>query len=169
MAAEGQDTRAMRVALGVLRLMMGWTFLWPFLDKTFGLGFATPSERAWVNGGSPTTGYLANSTTSLMPDVFQGMAGVALVDWLFMLGLLGVGVSLLLGAGVRAGAVSGAAMLLLMWLARDFWPTNNPFLTSHLIYAAIMAALFIGNAGRYIGIGRWWESTTIVQRWSWLR
>ena len=29
-----------------LRIVMGWIFLWPFLDKTFGLGFATPADRA---------------------------------------------------------------------------------------------------------------------------
>ena len=29
-------------------------FLWAFLDKAFGLGYATPSGNAWINGGSPT-------------------------------------------------------------------------------------------------------------------
>ena len=38
----------------VLRIALGFVFLWTFLDKTFGLGFATPAEKAWVTGASPT-------------------------------------------------------------------------------------------------------------------
>ncbi|MFC5822105.1 hypothetical protein ACFPUY_44090, partial [Nonomuraea harbinensis] len=36
----------------IARISIGWVFLWAFLDKTFGWGFATPAERAWINGGS---------------------------------------------------------------------------------------------------------------------
>ena len=50
---------AARRALAVLRIMFGFYFLWAFLDKTFGLGFSTPAERAWINGGSPTRGFLS--------------------------------------------------------------------------------------------------------------
>ena len=38
----------------------GFIFLWAFLDKSFGLGYATPSDNAWIHGGSPTTGFLPN-------------------------------------------------------------------------------------------------------------
>ena len=44
---------AARRVLAVLRIMFGFYFLWAFLDKTFGLGFATPAAKAWINGGSP--------------------------------------------------------------------------------------------------------------------
>lgn len=46
----------------VLRISLGWIFLWAFLDKTFGLGAATESDNAWVDGGSPTEGYLSFAT-----------------------------------------------------------------------------------------------------------
>ena len=36
--------------MAVARLSLGWTFLWAFLDKTFGLGFAAATEDARVNG-----------------------------------------------------------------------------------------------------------------------
>src|SRR6478672_9186004 len=49
-----------RLALTGLRLALGIEFLWAFLDKTFGLGYATPTARAWINGGSPTKGFLSH-------------------------------------------------------------------------------------------------------------
>jgi len=102
----------------VTRILLGFYFLWAFVDKVFGLGYSTPAERAWVNGGSPTTGFLTNATAeSPLAGLFSALAGVPLVDWLFMLGLLGVGVTLILGVGVRVGAIAGAAMLLFMYLA----------------------------------------------------
>jgi hypothetical protein len=42
--------------LAVFRVVVGLEFLWAFLDKTFGLGYATPAARAWINGGSPIVG-----------------------------------------------------------------------------------------------------------------
>jgi hypothetical protein len=40
-------------ALAVLRVATGLVFLWAFLDKLFGLGYATPGTKAWIAGGSP--------------------------------------------------------------------------------------------------------------------
>ena len=58
--SEGRSALLDRIwALG--RIGLGWTFLWAFLDKVFGLGFSTPSDRSWLSGGSPTEGFLANS------------------------------------------------------------------------------------------------------------
>lgn len=50
-----------RYLWALVRTCLGWTFLWPFLDKTFGLGHETPSASAWVRGGLPTTGFLKAS------------------------------------------------------------------------------------------------------------
>ncbi len=36
--AEPVRTMAARYLWALTRLCLGWTFLWPFLDKTFGLG-----------------------------------------------------------------------------------------------------------------------------------
>ena len=47
-----------KIVFVMLRLAMGFIFLWAFFDKVFGLGFATTSEQAWINGGSPTSVFL---------------------------------------------------------------------------------------------------------------
>ena len=46
-----------RKVLAVARVVIGFTFLWAFVDKLFGFGFATPSSRAWINGGTPARGH----------------------------------------------------------------------------------------------------------------
>ena len=71
-----------------LRFIMAFIFLWAFFDKTFGLGFATPTERAWIHGGSPTFGFLTNAVKGPFVDLFHSLARIGAVDWLFMLGLL---------------------------------------------------------------------------------
>ena len=152
-----------RFLWGLLRLMMGWIFLWPFLDKLFGLGFATERGSGWIDGGSPTTGFLEFATRGPLKDVFQSMAGSAFADWLFMIGLLGIGLALLLGCGVRIASVTGAILLVLMWLAA-LWPEHNPFLDDHLIYAFVLAGVYTTDAGRYLGFGRRWADSAVVRR-----
>src|SRR5690242_5997576 len=97
-------TKTAARALAVLRISTGLVFLWAFLDKTFGFGYATPAERAWVNGGSPTKGFLSNVEAGPLQGFFRDIAGAPWADWAFMLGLLGIGLALVLGIGLRIAA-----------------------------------------------------------------
>jgi thiosulfate dehydrogenase (quinone) large subunit len=124
----------------LLRLCMSFIFLWAFFDKLFGLGFATTSERAWIHGGSPTAGFLSNAVHGPFSGLFHQLAGFAVVDWLFMLGLLGIGFALLTGIAFRFGVISGIVLLLLMYLAA-MPPENNPLIDDHIIYALVLALL----------------------------
>lgn len=156
-----------RYVLAAARIAIGWVFLWAFLDKTFGLGFATPAERAWVNGGDPTFGYLSNADGTF-GSFFQGLAGQAWVTWLFMLGLLGIGLALIGGIGMRIAAVAGALMYGLMYLA-SLPLENNPVVDDHLTGAVIVVLLALAYAGDTWGLGNWWKQTALVKRFPWLR
>ena len=123
-----------------LRLVMSLIFLWAFVDKLFGLGFATKSENSWLNGGSPTSGFLLNATHGPFAEFFKSLAGVAVVDWLFMLGLLFVGLTLLINRFVSWGAIAGGVMMALMWLSA-FPPANNPVLDEHIVYILVLVLL----------------------------
>ena len=93
-------------ALAVLRIAIGALFLWAFLDKLFGFGYATRSGGAWVDGGSPTKGFLGHVDVGPFQSVLRAMAGSPAVDALFMLGLAGLGVAVLLGVALRISAVA---------------------------------------------------------------
>jgi thiosulfate dehydrogenase [quinone] large subunit len=175
-----------RYVWGLLRLALGWTFLWAFLDKMFGLGFATcrnpetaaidyVCDSAMIQGGSPTYGFLTFATEgSHTGFLFDWMApsspdSINLADVLFMLSLLAIGVSLLLGIAVKLGGLGGALMLSFMYLAGAVWPTNNPFMDEHIIEALVCVGFILVPAGRTLGLGRKWETIPIVQRTPWLR
>lgn len=162
--------------LAATRLALGFVFLWAFLDKLFGLHYATGAlvdgtrlGEAWVSGGSPTAGFLAGATGPFAG--FFGWLNPGVADWLFMLALLGVGVGLLTGAGVYLSAGVGTLLLVLMWLA--VWPpqqgSNNPVVDDHVVYALVLITLAVTRAGDTWGVGRRWAETRAVRRWPVLR
>ncbi|WP_285475533.1 DoxX family membrane protein [Actinoplanes sp. NBRC 101535] len=164
--------------LAVLRISLGFVFLWAFLDKTFGWNYATPGERAWINGGSPTKGFLSGVDVGPFSGVFNDIAGQGWADWLFMLGLLGIGVALILGVGLRIAAGAAGVMLVLMWFA-EFPPaqntaageathSTNPVMDYHLIYALGAIVTALTYAGHTWGLGRQWAKLPFVQHNRWL-
>ncbi|MFI6986548.1 hypothetical protein ACIBSV_49515 [Embleya sp. NPDC050154] len=171
-------TRNADVAVAGLRVLLGFVFLWAFLDKTFGLGYATASGKGWLDGGSPTKGFLSHVDVGPMAGTLRDWAGEPWADWLFMLGLLGVGVALVLGIGLRPAAVSGTAMMALMWIAE--WPpakhldsgkpssSTNPFTDYHVIYAISLIALAAVAVGSRLGLGALWARLPIVRDHRWL-
>lgn len=168
-AADGPLERpVVGYVAAALRISLGWVFLWAFLDKTFGLGYATESADAWIRGGSPTNGFLAFAATGPFQGTYNDLAGATWADWLFMIGLLGIGVALTLGIAMRIAAGAGALMLVLMWTA-VLPPPNNPFMDDHVVYAMVLVLITALGAGRWFGLGALWESTPIVRRLPWLK
>jgi thiosulfate dehydrogenase (quinone) large subunit len=148
------------------RLCLGWTFLWPFLDKAFGLGHETARADAWVSGGNPTEGFLSHSAGPFS-SIYQSIAGAGVVNVLFMVGLLAIGVALLLGIAMWPACIAGATMLMLMWTA-SLPPENNLFMDDHIIYALVLIGLATVGAGKTLGVGDRWAQTGVVQRYGWL-
>lgn len=149
---------------GVLRILMGWMFLWAFLDKTFGLGYATAPSGAWINGGSPTAGFLKFGSSGLFEGFYQGLAGNQIVDALFMGALLLLGMALVLGIGQKVSGYMGGLFVLLLWSA-NVPPANNPLVDQHIIYLFLLIGLSKVRAGRTLGLGRRWAETVLVRRY----
>ncbi|MDP3952827.1 hypothetical protein, partial [Microbacterium sp.] len=118
------------------------------------------AERAWIVGGSPTAGFLTNAVKGPFVDVFHGLAGSPTVDWLFMLGLAGIGFALLAGVATRLAGYAGATLLIMMYLALMF-PTTNPFLDEHLIYAGLLIGVAHAGPGAWAPLAGWWKKSPL--------
>ncbi len=165
-------------AWAVSRISIGFVFLWAFLDKAFALGYATGTDRttgaidrfgpaAWIHGGSPTSGFLSG-VEGPFKSLFEPLSGAVWADYLFMVGLLAIGVALMLGIGMRIAAGAGALLLTFMWMA-SLPLDNNPFMDDHLVYAVVLIGLAAVHAGDTLGFGRLWARTNLVQRFPVLR
>jgi thiosulfate dehydrogenase [quinone] large subunit len=162
-----------RRVLAIARIAIGFTFLWAFVDKLFGLGFATPSARAWINGGNPAQGFI-KGIDGPFHDVFQIVAN-PVGDWLFMAGLLGIGVAMITGAGLRIAAAAGTLLMLFMFFAE--WPaattvvdgkvvsgSTNPVVDSHWHEALLLIISAVTLAGDTWGLGTWWGNLGFVKK-----
>jgi thiosulfate dehydrogenase [quinone] large subunit len=164
-------------ALAALRIATGFIFLWAFLDKTFGLHYATPSAKAWIHGGSPTKGFLASVDVGPFQSMFHSMAGTWWANSLFMLALLGIGVALTAGVAMRIAATSGVLLVTGMWLATfplaqftsagEPTGSNNPIVDDHVLEGLVMIVLALTYAGTTWGLGRRWASIPFVIKHHW--
>ena len=170
-ASVDQPTPLARRVLAALRIAFGLTFLWAFLDKTFALGFHTGYDQtgqldrfgdaAWINGGSPTEGFLAFGADGPFKGFYNSIAGAPVV-----------------GRAVHARparhrprahlrfrdaprVVAGVTMYVLMWTV-VMPPENHPFLDEHVLGALTIAVLGLYHAGDTWGLGTGWPSC----RWS---
>ena len=165
-------------SLAAVRIATGFIFLWAFLDKAFGWHYATGSGKGWIDGGSPTKGFLSGVSAGPLQSFFHDIAGKGWTDTLFMLGLLGLGVALMSGIALRLTAVAGTVLMAMMWAAE--WPpaqhlstgapsmSSNPFVDYHLIYALAMIFFALAAAGTTWGLGRIWAKIPLVNRNRWL-
>src|SRR4051794_36389974 len=167
-APEQAPSAVVRYAAAAARLSLGWIFLWAFLDKLFGLGHETKSAQAWIHGGNPTMGFLKKGAEGPFADFYHSIAGATWTNWLFMLGLAGIGIALIAGVAMRITAGAGALMLIMMWSV-VLPPANNPFMDDHIVYAIVLILLAGLGAGRFIGLGGMWERLPIVQRFGFLK
>lgn len=179
-----------RKVLAVARYIIGFYFLWAFLDKTFGLGFSTASDRAWIRGGAPAQGYLGNLNMTTneagervplesgdvgyqpIANLFKSLFTNGFGDFFFMLGLLGIGVAVIAGAGLRIAAVSGTLLMLFMYVvALPFLAASasNPILDSHWMEALLLIIAAVTLSGDTWGVGKWWANQDVVKKYSWLR
>lgn len=169
---------AARRALAALRIGFGLTFLWAFFDKLLALGYSTGvgqdgtvdrfGPAAWIHGGSPTQGFLGFAADGPFKGFWNNLAGSTAVDWLFMLGLAAIGVSLTFGIAMRLGTLAGFVMYVLMWSV-VLPPAQNPVLDDHVLGAVTMVVLGLTAAGNTWGFGHAWRASRMVQRFPVLR
>src|SRR5829696_6190617 len=178
-AAPQADSDEVRGGLiwGLLRLSIGWIFLWAFLDKLLALGFATGrnpetgvadrfGDAAWINGGSPTDGFLQFGLHTKEPftGFYESLAGSTLIEWVYMLSMAAIGIALMLGIATRLAAGAGIVWMVLFYSPSDLAPENLQVMDDHTIDAIVLAGIAVVGGGCYLGLGKQWERLSFVQK-----
>jgi thiosulfate dehydrogenase [quinone] large subunit len=137
----------------ILRLAMGWIFIWSGFDKLI-TNFSA-------------SGFLVHASTGPLQDTFVRMGGsqaaLNVVDPLVIWGQILIGFSLVLGIFTRFGLLMAALMVFMFYLAQ-LWPANNPFLDEHIVYIAVFALLGSLGAGRILGLDAVIEKINFVKK-----
>jgi thiosulfate dehydrogenase (quinone) large subunit len=144
-----------RTILFLLRLLMGWTFLYAaihhFGDDTFVVGFL--------------------SHTKTFHEIYAPLSSEKIAPILTLLveyGHLLIGLSLISGLLVRLSAPFAAMIMLLYWTAHMDFPyienANNYLIDYHVVYGVILLLLISKNAGRIWGLDGWISKQAFFQR-----
>ena len=137
----------------LLRLAMGWIFIWAGFDKLI---------TDWS-----AEGFLVNATSGPLKDLFvrmgESQAALDVIDPLVVYGQILIGFSLILGIFTRLGLLMGATQMFLFYIAQ-LWPLYNPFMEYYLIYIGLSGLLGALGAGRILGLDGLIENWQPVKR-----
>jgi thiosulfate dehydrogenase [quinone] large subunit len=136
----------------VLRVLVGWHFLYEGLTKLTAPGWSA-------------SGYLLQSRGPFS-GLFRWMAEPGMlptVNQLTMWGLTLVGLGLILGCFTRLASASGMLLILLFYLCNPPWPgyfysipAEGSYLVvnKNLVEAAALGVIFATGSGRFAGLDR---------------
>jgi thiosulfate dehydrogenase (quinone) large subunit len=129
-------TKVQGYVLVLLRILIGWHFLYEGVIKAY--------NPSWTSRG-----YLLSA--SILKPFFTWLASdslISVIDYLNIIGLIAVGISLLIGIKVKWGCIGGVLLLLLYYFAHPPFP-GLPQAPSEGSYWIVnknlieMAALFV--------------------------
>ena len=153
-------TKFQKISLFLLRVSMGWLMFYAGITKVFNPEW---SAAGYLNGAKTFVGF------------YQWLASpgiLPLVNFVNEWGLTLLGVSLILGIGVRLSSILGATLMLLYYFPIfDFpYPNSHSFLIDeHIIYTLVLL-LFAGlRAGRVWGLENWCSNLSICSKFPRLR
>lgn len=153
-------TQFQKISLFLLRILMGWLFFYAGITKV-------------LNPEWSAAGYLKGAKTFvwfyqwlLSPNVLP------IINFINEWGLTLLGVSLILGIGVRLSSILGAVLMLLYYFViLDFpYPNPNSFLVDqHIIFAFVLLLFANLRAGRVWGLENWCSNLPICSKFPGLR
>ncbi len=140
-----------RVTLTILRVALGWHFLYEGISKLF------------IEGWS-AQGYLANST-GFLSGFYHWLAGgetmVRVVDFLNIYGLILIGLALFTGLLIRFASVGGVVLLLLYYFAYPPFGTSlfatsegHYYIFDRNLIEALLLLLFVVSRETGYGVDR---------------
>lgn len=169
-------SKAQARTLLVVRLIMGWGFLFAGLEKIFDLGgsgkpFSAVGFLKFATGGG-WPGVVADAQGNLpvvnpTHDFWVSLAGngsiMPIINFLVVFGETAIGICLILGLATRFASLFGVLMMSLFFVAA--WSFTNGIVNEQLVYLIATATLGVFGAGRYYGLDAVVEKFAIVQRY----
>jgi uncharacterized membrane protein YphA (DoxX/SURF4 family) len=152
-SGEKQYSTVQAVGLMLLRLAIGWHFLYEGLVKLTTEGWSSASylaESRWLLGG-------------LFEWIVAHPAALIVVDQLNIWGLILIGLGLFLGAFTRLAALSGIVLLALYWMANPplvgldyemFTEGNYLMVDKNLVEGLALLVLAVFPTGSFFGLDR---------------
>jgi thiosulfate dehydrogenase [quinone] large subunit len=150
---EAKLSRAQTLAIVVMRVLIGWHFLYEGLSKLTSEGWSA-------------AGYLSQARGPL-EGLFRWMASepavLDTVNSINMWGLTAIGLGLILGCFTRTASAAGILAILLFYLCNPpfvgyFYsiPTEGSYLivNKNLVEAAALAVVLVTDSGRVAGLDR---------------
>jgi thiosulfate dehydrogenase [quinone] large subunit len=151
--ADGKLARGPMIAITVLRIVVGWHFLYE--------GIAKLTSTAWSSAG-----YLRQARGPF-GELFKGLAGqpnlLDAANLVTMWGLTIVGVLLILGLFTRLASVGGIGFIVLFYLANPpfvgyFYslPAEGSYLivNKNLVELCALLVVLVTGSGRFAGLDR---------------
>ena len=157
-----ENTEKGQYCLAVFRILVGWTMLWAFFDKMFGLGFETPAGSGMIDGASPSS-FVIYVADGIFKDFYDSLAGNQIIDIILMLGLLVLGITLILGIASKLSTIGITAFLLIMY-SLQIPPKDNPIIDHRIIMAAGMIATYFLGGFDKLSLNSRWKETWLVKR-----
>lgn len=157
--------------IALIRIAMGWVFLFAGLDKFLNLDGGAPFSAAgflkFATAGSwpgveLAQGQSINPTHGFWVSLAGNPGLVSVINVLVVFGEIAIGTALILGLFTRFASVMGTAMLLLFYFAA--WDFALGIVNEQLMYAIVTASLGLIGAGKVFGIDAVIEKTEFVKK-----
>jgi len=148
--------KSAQVVLALLRIAMGWMMLYAGLTKVF--------NPKWT-----AAAYLQNAKT--FTGFFQWLASpenIGLVNFINAWGPTFLGISLILGIGIRFSSLLGAILILLYYFPILQFPYPNPHsyvVDDYIIYALVLIFFAAVRAGKYYGLENWCANLPLCRKY----
>jgi thiosulfate dehydrogenase [quinone] large subunit len=162
-------TKARERGLLVLRLVVGWVFLFAGLEKVFQLGGGGPFDASgFLKFGTAGTwpgvaeGVVANPTQSFWVGLAADPTVMTVINFVVPFGQIAIGAALILGLFTRFASLMGVVMMVGFGIAA--WDFGHGIVNQHVVYAILSGILGYTAAGEIYGLDAKVEESELVHR-----
>ena len=127
------------------RIALGWLMFYAGITKVL--------NPEWTSAGYASSA----KTFSAMYEWFASSGNIGWIDFVNQWGLTLLGVSLILGIGVRLSSTLGALLMLFYYFPVLEFPyvEHGYIVDEHIVYAAVLMYFASVRAGRHFGLEEW--------------